>query len=55
MIQRNDLVNLSHNYYGFAEHQLVCREMQRRCLQMAIELVQAHRDRGTAAYALVNV
>jgi hypothetical protein len=48
MIQHIDLLNLSHYDYGFTEHQLVCREMQKRYLQMVIELVQSNRNRGPA-------
>jgi len=38
VIEHIDIVNLSHYDIGFTDHPLVCRAMQRRYLEMAIDL-----------------
>jgi hypothetical protein len=48
-IQHIDLVHLSHTDVGFTDHPIICREMQRRYLDIAIDAVLATRDRPESA------
>ena len=43
-IRHVDLVHFSHTDYGFTDHPAVCRELQRRYLDLAIDAVLATRD-----------
>jgi hypothetical protein len=40
-IQRLDLIHFSHTDYGFTDHPAVCRDMQRRYLDIALDAAQA--------------
>ncbi len=40
-IKRIDLVHLSHTDFGFTDHPIVCREMQRRYLDVALDAISA--------------
>ncbi len=40
-IQHIDLVHLSHTDVGFTDHPIICRELQRRYLDIAIDAVLA--------------
>jgi hypothetical protein len=44
-IQHVDLVHFSHTDYGYSDHPEVCREMQRRYLDIAIDAVLATMDK----------
>ena len=44
-IRHIDLVHLSHTDVGFTDHPIICRELQRRYLDIAIDSVLATRDR----------
>jgi len=48
-IQQVDLVHFSHTDYGFTDHPAVCRELQRRFLDLAIDGVLATRDKPAEA------
>ena len=48
-IQHIDLVHLSHTDVGFTDHPIICRELQRRYLDIAIDAVLATRDRPESA------
>ena len=39
-----DLIHFSHTDYGFTDHPAVCRDMQRRYLDIALDLAQATRQ-----------
>ena len=45
VIQHVDLVHFSHTDYGYSDHPEVCREMQRRFLDIAIDAVLATVDK----------
>lgn len=45
MIEHIDIINLSHYDLGFTDHPVVCREMQSRYLDAAIDLVRASRSK----------
>ncbi len=40
-IQQVDLIHFSHTDYGFTDHPAVCRDMQRRYLDLALDAAQA--------------
>ena len=40
-VQHIDLVHFSHTDYGFTDHPVVCRELQRRYLDIAVDGVLA--------------
>src|SRR5574340_1195512 len=44
-IQQVELVHFSHTDYGFTDHPAVCRELQRRYLDVALDAALATRDR----------
>ena len=44
-VKHVDLVHFSHTDYGFTDHPAVCRELQKRFLDVAIDGVLATRDR----------
>jgi hypothetical protein len=44
-IQHVDLIHFSHTDYGYSDHPVVCREMQRRGLDIAIDAVLATADK----------
>ena len=44
-IQQVDLVHFSHTDYGFTDHPAVCRDMQRRYLDIALDTALASADR----------
>lgn len=44
-VQHVDLVHFSHTDYGFTDHPAVCRELQKRFLDIAIDGVLATRDK----------
>jgi hypothetical protein len=48
-IQHIDMVHLSHTDVGFTDHPIICRELQRRYLDIAIDAVLATRDRPESA------
>jgi len=48
-IQQVGLVHFSHTDYGFTDHPAVCRELQRRFLDLAIDGVLATRDKPAEA------
>jgi hypothetical protein len=48
-IQYIDLVHFSHTDYGFTDHPVVCRELQRRYLDIAVDGVLATRDKPPEA------
>ena len=50
MIKQIDLINLSHYDIGFTDHPLVCREVQRRYIDMALDLISA-KDKRPAGEA----
>jgi hypothetical protein len=43
-IEQIDLVHFSHTDYGFTDHPVVCRELQKRFLDLALDAVRATRD-----------
>ncbi len=47
-IQRIDLIHLSHTDFGFTDHPAVCRELQRRYIDVALDLVQNTAGRNEA-------
>lgn len=47
-VQHIDLVHFSHTDYGFTDHPVVCRELQMRFLDLAIDGALATRDRAPA-------
>ncbi len=47
-IQHIDLVHFSHTDYGFTDHPAVCRELQRRFLDIALDGALATRDKPAA-------
>ncbi len=47
-IQHVDLVHFSHTDYGFTDHPAVCRELQKRYLDIAIDAVLATREKPDA-------
>ena len=49
IIQHIDLIHFSHTDIGFTDHPAVCRELQRRYLDIAIDAVLATRNRPKAA------
>ncbi len=49
VIQHVDLVHFSHTDYGYSDHPEVCREMQRRFLDIAIDAVLATVDKPPEA------
>lgn len=48
-IRQLNLVHFSHTDYGFTDHPAVCREMQRRYLDIALDLALGTRDLPEAA------
>ncbi|MCU0959795.1 MAG: hypothetical protein MUF48_06790 [Pirellulaceae bacterium] len=44
-VRQLDLVHFSHTDFGFTDHPAVCREMQRRYLDIALDAALATRDR----------
>ena len=48
-IQHIDLVHLSHTDVGFTDHPIVCRELQKRYLDIAIDAALATRERPESA------
>ncbi len=48
-VQHVDLVHFSHTDYGFTDHPVVCRELQKRFLDIAIDGVLATRNRPPEA------
>jgi hypothetical protein len=48
-IKHIDLVHFSHTDYGFTDHPVVCRELQKRYLDVAIDGAAATRDREPSA------
>jgi len=48
-VQHVDLVHFSHTDYGFTDHPAVCREMQQRFLDIAIDGALATRDKPPEA------
>ena len=48
-IQHIDLIHFSHTDIGFTDHPVVCRELQKRYLDIAIDAVLATRDRPESA------
>jgi len=40
-IQQLDLIHFSHTDYGFTDHPAVCRDMQRRYIDIALDAAQA--------------
>ncbi len=48
-IRHIDLVHLSHTDVGFTDHPIVCRELQKRYLDIAVDTVLATRDRPESA------
>ena len=50
MIAQIDIINLSHFDIGFTDHPSVCRKLQSRYLDMAIDLVAANRHRDPALW-----
>ena len=48
-IQHVDLVHFSHTDYGFTDHPAVCRELQKRYLDIAIDAVLATREKPDAS------
>lgn len=42
-VQQLDLIHFSHTDYGFTDHPAVCRDMQRRYLDLALDTAQATR------------
>ncbi len=48
VIEHVDLVHFSHTDYGYSDHPEVCREMQRRFLDVAIDAVLATVDKPAA-------
>jgi hypothetical protein len=49
LIERIDIVHMTHTDIGFTDHPLVCREQQKRYLDIAIDAVLATRDAPPAA------
>jgi hypothetical protein len=47
-IERIDLVHFSHTDYGYTDHPAVCREMQQRYLDIALDAIQATRGKTPA-------
>ena len=43
-IQHLDLVHFCHSDYGFTDHPIVCRDLQRRYIDIAVDAVLATRD-----------
>ncbi len=48
-VRHIDLVHVSHTDYGFTDHPVVCRELQKRYLDIALDGVLATRDRPPEA------
>ncbi|NOX54434.1 MAG: hypothetical protein GXP27_08320, partial [Planctomycetes bacterium] len=48
-IRHIDLVHFSHTDYGFTDHPLICRELQKRYLDIAIDAALATRDAPAGA------
>ncbi len=48
-VRQVDLVHFSHTDYGFTDHPVVCRELQRRFLDVAVDGALATRDRPPSA------
>ncbi|MBN2507205.1 MAG: hypothetical protein JXQ71_10965 [Verrucomicrobia bacterium] len=48
-IRQVDLIHFSHTDFGFTDHPAVCRDMQRRYLDIALDTAQATRDRPEGA------
>lgn|GEM_PF-221738 len=48
-VKQIDLVHFSHTDYGFTDHPAVCRELQKRFLDVAVDGVLATRDRPPSA------
>ena len=48
-VQQLDLIHFSHTDYGFTDHPAVCRELQQRYLDIALDAVEATRDAPDAA------
>ena len=44
VIKQLDLIHFSHTDYGFTDHPAVCRDLQRRYLDIALDAAQATRD-----------
>ena len=43
-VRQIDLIHFSHTDYGFTDHPAVCRDMQRRYLDIALDAALASRD-----------
>lgn len=48
-VQQLDLIHFSHTDYGFTDHPAVCRDMQRRYLDIAVDTALATRELPDAA------
>ena len=48
-VQQLDLIHFSHTDYGFTDHPAVCRDLQRRYLDLALDTAQATRGLPEAA------
>ena len=48
VVRHVDLVHFSHTDYGFTDHPVVCRELQRRYLDIAIDAVLATQEKPEA-------
>ena len=42
-VKQLDLIHFSHTDYGFTDHPAVCRDLQRRYLDLALDTAQATR------------
>ncbi len=48
-VRQIDLIHFSHTDYGFTDHPAVCRDLQRRYLDIALDAVRATRERAEEA------
>lgn len=48
-VQQLDLIHFSHTDYGFTDHPAVCRDLQKRYLDIALDAAQATRRRPEAS------